>query len=347
MEKVSVSFVCDLPKKGNSPKVMIFNDVNTNYRVEFIDTLKNEINTVNCSSNQIVISGKQWSINWLIKVYREGEDTPFFIEEFNPRGKTVFIKMDATALGDNIAWIPYVEEFRKKWGCNVICSTFHNPLFVQSYPNILFVEPNTVIKNVYAQYYIGANRDDDVYSPISYKKVPLQMIGSQLLNLPWKEIRPELDKLFLNSKRNINEKYVCISEFASSEKKYWKDLGGWQNIVNHLNSKGYKVAVISKEKTNLVNVIDLTDKNMSLLDVAYMLYHSEFFMGVSSGLSWLSWAVNTKVVMISDCTPVWHEFSENIIRISTNPNLDSVDYDQKKYSKLGEVIDKINHLISI
>lgn len=345
MEKVLVSFVSTQPKKGDSPKVMVKNDVDLNYRVEFIDSLTGEVTSVDCQSNQIVASGKQWSINWLIKVYRQGEDIPFFIEEFNPKGKTVFIKMDATALGDNISWISYVEEFRKKWDCNVICSTFHNSLFVNLYPNILFVEPNTAIENVYAQYYIGANRNDEIYSPVSYKKVPLQMIGSHLLNLPWQEIRPQLDKLFVDSKRNIKEKYVCISEFASSEKKYWKEVGGWQNVVNYLNSKGYKVVVVSKEKTNLLNVVDLTDKNLPILDVAYMLYHAEFFMGLSSGLSWLSWAVNTKVVMISDCTPVWHEFSDNIIRISANPNLDGVDYEQQKYTKLGEVIDKISGLL--
>ena len=345
MEKVLVSFVSTQPKKGDSPKVMVKNDVGLNYRVEFIDSLTGEVTFVDCQSNQIVASGKQWSINWLIKVYRQGEDIPFFIEEFNPKGKTVFIKMDATALGDNISWISYVEEFRKKWDCNVICSTFHNSLFVNLYPNILFVEPNTVIQNVYAQYYIGANRNDEIYSPVSYKKVPLQMIGSHLLNLPWKEIRPQLDKLFVDTKRNIKEKYVCISEFASSDKKYWREVGGWQNVVNYLNSKGYKVVVVSKEKTSLVNVVDLTDKNLPILDVAYMLYHAEFFMGVSSGLSWLSWAVNTKVVMISDCTPVWHEFSDNIIRISANPNLDLVDYGQQKYTKLGEVIDKISGLL--
>ena len=39
MENVSVSFVCDLPKKGNSPKVLITNDINKKYKIEFIDTL--------------------------------------------------------------------------------------------------------------------------------------------------------------------------------------------------------------------------------------------------------------------------------------------------------------------
>lgn len=346
MEKVSVSFVSNLPKTGDSPKVKIINDVQANYYVEFIDSLTNEIvSTINCSSNQIVCSGKQWCIDWLIKVYRQGEESPFFVEKFNPIGKSVFIKFDARALGDCIAWIPYVEEFRKKWDCHLICSTFHNSLFVEKYPDILFVEPNTKIENVYAQYYVGAHDSDDIYSPIDNKRVPLQMVSSYLLNLPWREIRPELETNFLRTARPIKEKYVCISEFASSEKKYWREQNGWQNLVDFFNMKGYHVLVISKEKSNLRNVIDLSGKSIPIKDVAYYLHHAEFFIGLSSGLSWLSWAVGTKTILISDCTPVWHEFSSNVIRISANPNLTIVDYEQTNYTKVGEVIDKINKLL--
>jgi autotransporter strand-loop-strand O-heptosyltransferase len=345
MEKVSVSFVSNLPKLGDSPKVKISNTEQVNYYVEFINSLTNEvISSIDCSSNQVVCSGKQWCIDWLVKVYRKGEESPFFIEKFNPKGKTVFIKFDARALGDCIAWIPYVEEFRKKWDCHLICSTFHNSLFIEQYPNILFVEPNTKIENVFAQYYVGAHDSDNVYSPIDNKRVPLQMVASHLLNLPWKEIRPELDPLFLNTKRPIKEKYVCISEFASSEKKQWKEVGGWQKMVDFLISKGYYVLVLSKEKSNLNNVIDLSGKNIPIKEIAYYLYHADFFMGVSSGLSWLSWAVNTKTILISDCTPIWHEFNDNVLRISANPNLTVVDYEQTNYSRFGEVIDKIGYL---
>ena len=88
----------------------------------------------------------------------------------------VFIKIDASALGDNIAWISYVEEFRKKHNCNVICSTFYNDLFIDSFPNIHFIKPNIEIKNVYAQYYIGAHKKDDIYSPIDVKNNSLQKL---------------------------------------------------------------------------------------------------------------------------------------------------------------------------
>ena len=39
-----------------------------------------------------------------------------------------------------------------------------------------------------------------------------------------------------------------------------------------------------------------------------MLYHAEFFIGLSSGLSWLADAVNCPVVMICGFSKDWYEF---------------------------------------
>jgi autotransporter strand-loop-strand O-heptosyltransferase len=35
---------------------------------------------------------------------------------------------------------------------------------------------------------------------------------------------------------------------------------------------------------------------------------SEFYIGLSSGLSWLAWALGKKVVMIANFSEEWHEF---------------------------------------
>jgi hypothetical protein len=43
--------------------------------------------------------------------------------------KRVYIAFDSKSLGDSIAWIPYVMEFKKKHNCKVIVSTFWNHLF--------------------------------------------------------------------------------------------------------------------------------------------------------------------------------------------------------------------------
>jgi len=57
-------------------------------------------------------------------------------------------------------------------------------------------------------------------------------------------------------------------------------------VVDYLNSKGYKVVVISKEESELNGIIDKT--NLNLTETMRILKHATFFMGLSSGLAWLA-----------------------------------------------------------
>ena len=92
-------------------------------------------------------------------------------------------------------------------------------------------------------------------------------------------------------------------------------------------------------------MINLTG-NSHILNRAQTLLDAEFFIGVSSGLSWLSWALDTHVVMISDVTPINHEFQSNITRISANPNLQKVNYNAEGVTDLKIVIETISNLLS-
>lgn len=343
--EVLVNYVSENPLKGDSPKVYLFNgDNNKDYRVEFIDSNSGQIVTSYiCKNNSLVTGLRQWYIDWEIKVYDNSNNYVIYSEKYTPKNKTVFIKMDAFALGDNIAWIPYIEEFRKKHNCIVICSTFYNYIFQNVYPNILFIQPNINIANVYSQYYVGASSKNISYSPVDYENNSLQRVASSILGLEDKEIRPRLEGNVHNSKPRIEGKYVCISEFASHEKKHWKEVDGWQKVVNFLNEKGYKVAVISRESTSLKNIIDLTG-DVNLFERMIDLYHSAFFMGVSSGLSWLAWSLNKKVVTISDCTPSWCEFVENNFRVIKN-ELNSINYDIEEHSSYEDVIKALSLLM--
>jgi len=343
--KVYVNFVSELPLKGDSPKVVIESHSNEVFRVDFIDVDKKElVNSVKTKANKTIFGGRQWYTNWLINVYDE-KNNLIHIETFNLNGKKVFIKMDATALGDSISWIPYIEEFRKKHNCTVICSTFHNYIFENSYPEILFVEPNIKIKNVYAQYYIGANYGNNIlYSPVDVRVSNLQSCAYKSLGLKPVEIRPNLTNSFnKNRVPNIRGKYVCISEYASSEDKMWKDKNGWKKIVKFLKSKGYIVVSISKEPSNIEGVINLNG-DMDLTERMLDLYHADFFIGVSSGLSWLSWSVGTHVFMISDVTPIWHEFQTGVTRFSYKEN-NSIDFSVESYTKCDVVLKHINEYI--
>lgn len=348
MRKILVSYVTTLPLKGNAPSVIVNEDVTNNYFVEFIDKKTGEIiNKQSFISNTYVYGYRQWFTQWIVKVY-DNENTLIHIDFLDLTDKPVFIKIDATALGDNLAWVPYVEEFRKHHNCRMICSTFFNDLFKDIYPNILFVKPNTKIENIYAQYYIGANSTNNlIYSPSNSTKIPLQKVASDILGLEYKEVIPNLINDFLPIKRNVEGKYVCISEHGSHSKKEWKaGEDGWQKIVDFLNDNDYKVLVISKEPTNLKNVINLTG-DISLKERINDLHHADLYIGVSSGLSWLAWSVGTPVMMISDCTPKWHEFQTKMTRIGKN-DLDCVDYEVTEYTDIETVIselEKINVLL--
>lgn len=353
MNEFKVNYVTTLPKLGNAPRVEIKGTDKQKYKIFFYEK-RNSAQEYSlytsgiCETNQTFIGPcKQWYTDWVIQV-RDLNDNVVYSDKFLLKGKIVYIKMDAYALGDSIAWMPYIEYFRLFNECTVICSTFHNDIFVSSYPNIIFVKPNSVVENIYAQYYIGADNSDNIlYAPIKVNRFPLQMVASSTLGLKWQELKPDLTSLCKHSKRRIPDKYVTISEFGSADKKHWKYKDGWQIIVNYLNYIGYKVVVVSKEKTELVNVIDLSG-DYPLQDRIVDIYHADYHFGVSSGLSWLAWALNTHVVMISDTTPVWHEFKSNITRISANSNLLSVDYtyDNMNVTTPDDVIGKLNEIMS-
>lgn len=335
-----VSYVTTLPKEGNAPRVTITGNEDKTYKVFFMDLdSKTLVSSGTCKNNQTIICNeRQWFTKWYIEVHDEF-DMMVFNDTFNPTyGKTVFIKMDSYALGDTIAWIPYVKQFKDKHKCQVICSTFHNHLFFEAYPDIMFVKPNTVIENVYAQFYIGAAYDNNPkYCRLNASEGELQKIASDTLGLEHMEIKPKLnDSFYLHPNRFTFDKYVTLSEFGSAENKHWKKNNGWQDVVDFLNENGYKVVVISKEKTNLRDVIDLSG-DFPLFERIIDIRHAKMHLGVSSGLSWLAWAIGTHVVLVSDVTPKFHEFSSNVTRIGDD-DLRVVNYENINISSNEKVL---------
>lgn len=337
-----VNYVPTLPLQGNNPKVTIIGESEEKFFIRFVDKRKNElIYSATCNVNETVVGQRQWFTEWAIYIYNH-KGQLIYMNEYDPTFKTVFIKIDSYALGDNIAWMPYLEEFRKKYNCTLICSTFWNHLFQSEYPDILFVAPNITINNIYTQIYIGANENDNTkYSPIKSIDNPLQKVASEILGLEYKEIKAKIasDESLIH---NYGKKYVTLSEFGSTPKKSWGN--SWQPVVNYLKENGYEVVVISKEPTKLTGVINKTG-DIDLKDRIIDIQHAAFHMGVSSGLSWLAWALGTHVVMVSDCTPHYHEFQTNITRIGTNKD-GIVDYDNVTPTPTEIVIENIGRLLS-
>lgn len=303
----------------DGPFLEIKEDDDNLYNVKFINKKNNKIEfEINLKSNHWCRSAKKYYVDWLVKI--KGIDNDFYYEyDLDFKGKQVMICFESKSLGDNLAWIPYVEKFRKENNCEVVCSTFNNDLFKSEYPNIKFVLPGTSVDNIYALYRLGIfydeNRNIDYTKHITDpKKEPLLKVASDILGLTYEELRPKLKKL-----GKKKEKRVCIGIHSTAQCKYWNNPTGWQDVVNYLKNEGYEVRLLSKEENGYMGNTHPTGITLqpqgSLDKLIKTLQESELFIGISSGLSWLSWATETPTVIISGFTDVDLEPLDGVTRI--------------------------------
>jgi autotransporter strand-loop-strand O-heptosyltransferase len=242
---------------------------------------------------------RRWYTKWTIKMWKDGEFYYKYTLDYS--GNAVYIAFDSKSLGDTIAWMPYVLEFQKKHNCHLIVSTFKNFLFKDVYPELEFVEPGSVVNGITGMYSIGwfydANKEPELCNTI-----PLQKAATNILGLEYKEIKPRIS---FTPGDNPYGKYITIATNSTSGCKFWTK-EGWQSVINFLHEKGYRVINVSKEKNPFDNCEQIEDA--SLENTMNVIHHSHLFIGLSSGLSWLAWALDKKVVMISNFTDADHEF---------------------------------------
>lgn len=292
---------------------------NLEYNVSFINKKTGEvIHSQNILIDHWVRASKKYFVDWKIIANDGIREYEYNLDLENQR---VYIALDSKSLGDNLAWFPYVEEFRLKHKCQVICSTFWNHFFESEYPNIEFVNPGSVVDNLHAMYVIGWFYKEDGSidydkNPQDFKKINLQQTASDILGLEFKEVKP---KISIN--KNVKkEKIVSIATHSTAQAKYWNNKSGWQKVVDHLKNKGYKVIFVSKEEDgymgnkNPIGVEYMNDHSMET--TIEIIQKSEMFIGISSGLSWLSWALGTKTCIISGFSDPITEF-EDCIRVYT------------------------------
>jgi autotransporter strand-loop-strand O-heptosyltransferase len=229
------------------------------------------------------------------------------------KGQRVMISFESSSLGDTLACLPYCDEFQKKHDCVLFVSTFKNFLFDTQYPNINFIEPAEVVQNLYAKYDLGWFYDNQK-EPVLPNTIPLQQTATNILGLSFSEIKPKLNFTPKVNVASIDKKYVCIAPDSTSGCKEWK-VEYWQKIVDFLIKDGYDVVNVSlNSRYNLENVF--IPSNLSLDVTKQIIHYSEFFIGLSSGLSWLAWALNKHVYMIANFTKSDHEFQSNCTRIT-------------------------------
>lgn len=291
---------------NDGPMVTINDEIHNNYLIKFINGDTQEVlHESEIPSNSWTKCFIKYYVNWVIEVYKNGE--PFLTEYFNLRGRKVFIGIESKSLGDMLAWMPYVEEFRKKNQCFVEVATFQNDLF--DYPGLSFVDNSS---GSYATYRIGWFYDgetiDRFRNPIDPKIQPMQKTSSDILGLEYSEIKPKI-KIPLSKKRKV----VGIGFHSTAQAKYWNNIQGWSETTKHIFDKGYMPLILSKEGDGYManEFPNYTSKlkEGSLSNLIGELASCSLFVGIGSGLSWLAWACNVPVVLISGFSDDYTEFT--------------------------------------
>ena len=238
--------------------------------------------------------------------------------------KKVFINIVSNSLGDTIACLPYISEYQKKHNVDVVLGINDPHLFLveNSYSNIQFVGRNELV--VYDE------RLDLEY--VFHKSIQVGYAEQLGFENP-QYIRPVLNLPTWN--RPIKNKYIAMGVHSTCQLKYWNHPNGlqsqaestnWNELSAILRKRGYTPVVIEKDEIfgfgqYYNGVPSKANKQIgkSLQDVVNLIQHSEFYIGLSSGMSWVAHALGKKVVMISNFTEDWNEFDlslDDYIRIT-------------------------------
>lgn len=294
---------------NNGAELTILGESTKEYDVRFYDEDKLVYSSaIKC--NNWSRPSRKYVANWRVEASHKEELV--FSHNFDLRGKKVKITLDSKSLGDTLAWMPQIEKFRKTSGAQVDCLYFNKSLKFD-YPEIKFVSPNDGEK-YYASYKLGyySGKDRFHHTPSDPRDVPLCKMASDILGIDYEETIPKL--VLPTSERKIKGKYVCFTTASTAGCKLWQRPNAWQNVIDYLNSKGFMPVLIQKESWSFKNILNKSG-DVPLDDRITDLLHCEFFIGLGSGLSWLSWALNKKTILISGFSKPYAEFEQNCTRI--------------------------------
>ena len=264
------------------------------------------------------ISQKKYYVNYGVQITEYPSGKKILQHRFDATGRDVLIKFPVQTLGDTLAWFNSAVKFKNKHNCNIFVriADYIRPLLENAYPDVHFVADDELKKLMpYAVYTVAVFHEDAEFdqTPTDYRTVPLHHYADAILGT---ECDDEPPLIKYEDKREIEEPYVCIASQASGGVKLWHHPVGWDGVISFLKNNGYRVIDIDREyivgKDVQWNRIpreaeDFTG-NKPLADRAAMIAHADFFIGLGSGLSWLSWCLGKPTVLISGFSQSWEEF---------------------------------------
>jgi len=261
--------------------------------------------------------------------YGHGFVVPFFIFENKYMSKFINIKCASHALGDTLACVPVVDYYRKVYSVeniNFDCAEWLWSYLSPVYPFLNFCKidnPDIVI-----DYHF----DLPVQKGFAYDlfQIPKEM----KYDFHWEFIEP---KIFFEPKpKYIMNEYFTFSIHSTAQVKYWNsgsraeqsESPRWRDLCLLLHNIGIQGVMVDKHY-GFGNAPHWNEppKNCKVVigrpfdEVLNTIYHSKFYVGLSSGLSWVALALGKKTCMIAPWTYPDNEFgesNENHIRVKSN-----------------------------
>lgn len=304
------------------------------FKVIITDTRTGIADLYSNVGKSVVTSQFAYYIPYRIEVF--SNEVLLFSETYDDRGKNVHIEMMTdTKLGDTLASVFAIESFRIEHECNVYVTLpeEYAAVLQGAYPEIHFIGIRTVVAeghkdydqagwgklppDIYATYYMEMARDREL-SPSDVRLCGLMNVAAEILGTKLKQqhFRPLLPSGAKKDGKKEKGPYVCFSFRAGTDWKEWKNLGGWVETVRYLKYKGYRVLCIDEDagqdagffKELLKNGAEDYTGKRALQERVDLLCGAEFYIGISSGLSWLAWAAGIPVILISGISLPYTEF---------------------------------------
>lgn len=239
-----------------------------------------------------------------------------FRHDYDAAGRDVLVQIaEGAGLGDTIAWFSYVERFQQRHRCRLTCAVPAQviPLFRGAYPDITFVTHDEVAPERFYATYLPGLFSGEGFGPHDYRIVGFHRVAGYILGVDPDEIPPRV--VCAEGGPPPGGPYVCIATQTTAQCKFWNNPTGWHEVVQFLRDSGYRVVCIDRRSFDTgwgvpwpPGIQDETG-DRPLVERVRWLRHAEFFVGLSSGLSWLAWAAGTPVVLIGGATPPTQEFT--------------------------------------
>jgi autotransporter strand-loop-strand O-heptosyltransferase len=265
-----------------------------------------------------VNSAKRYFVRFRLEVWTAGERV--LCHDYCAADQEVLIQFPIGTIGDIIGWISYAVKFQEFHNCRLTLAMGARliPLFRDAYPDITFATHEEVRPaRYYATYSVALFFDDNefVHQPCDFRLVGLHRTAGHILGVDLAEAPPRI--ALADESPPITDPYVCIAVQSTTQSKYWNNPDGWRDVVDHLKQSGYRVICIDQKSVHgrdpVWNHIPEGAENETgdrpLQERARWLRHATAFIGLSSGLSWLAWAVGTPAVLISGFTHPSNEFT--------------------------------------